>query len=209
MNNGDKKLYNTTLALAGIFQAAALVRDLAKTGTADSDAFQTSISSIYKIDAADVTSIYGGVQGLRLGFAELIQMLGNDKISSDAYLSRYVISMIHLERKLIKNPEMLSALTRRIKYAVSQANYFSAVHPRVIASLADIYVTTLGKLPFRIQILGQAKFLNQEEVIHKIRALLLAGVRSVVLWRQMGGKRWHLFLWRSRITKMAKRLLTK
>ena len=177
MKQIDDKLKNITIALAGIFQAAALVRDLAKTGVADNEAFQTSITSIYKIDAADVVSVYGGLQGLRIGLTELINVLGNDKVSSDAYVSRYVISMIHLERKLVKDPEMLSALTRRIKYAVSQANYFSEIHPRVIASLADIYVTTLGKLPFRVQILGQAKFLNQEEVIHKMRALLLAGVR--------------------------------
>lgn len=207
MNNIDKKLYDTTIALAGVFQAAGLVRDLARSGVADSEAFQTSISSIYQIDAADVVAVFGGLKGLRLGLTELISLLGNDKVSTDAYLSRYVISMIHLERKLLKNPELLNALTRRVKYAVSQAKYFSDIHPRVISSLADIYITTLGTLPFRIQILGQAKFLNQEEIIHKIRALLLAGVRSVVLWRQMGGKRWHLFLWRARITKMAQQLL--
>lgn len=209
MNATDKKFYNLTISLAGIFQAAALVRDLAKTGVADEEAFYATITSIYKIDAPDVISVYGGINGLRVGLTEMIKLLGSDKISSDAYMSRYVISMMHLERKLIRNSEILSTLTRRIKYAVSQANYFSDIHPRVMGSLADIYVTTLGKLPFRVQILGQAKFLNQEETIHKIRALLLAGVRSVILWRQLGGRRWQLFLWRSRFTKIAKELLSK
>lgn len=203
----DKKFFSLTVALAGVFQAAGLVRDLAKSGAVDSEAFQASISSIYQIDAADTISVYGGLKGLRLGFNELVLLLGNEKLSTDAYLSRYVISMIHLERRLIKNKELMNGLTRRIKYAVSQAKYFSDTHPRVISSLADIYISTLGTLPFRIQVLGQAKFLNQEETIHKIRALLLAGVRSVVLWRQMGGKRWHLFLWRNKITRLAKQLL--
>lgn len=210
MSNPDLKLRNMTLALAGIFQAAALVRDIAKTGTVDERAFATTIGSIYEIDAIDVPAVYGGTaQGLKLGCAELMKLLGSDKSHTDPSISRYVISMIHMERKLMKNPEMLKTLTRRVHYAVSQANYFSKTHSQVISSLADVYITTLGTLPFRIQVLGQAKFLHQEDVIKKVRALLLAGVRSTVLWRQIGGKRWHLFLWRNKITRMAKQLLNK
>lgn len=44
-------------------------------------------------------------------------------------------------------------------------------------------------------------------MILKIRALLLAGVRSAVLWRQVGGRRWQLFLWRNKFAKLAKKLI--
>lgn len=203
----NTKLYNITLALAGILQAAALVRDFAKNGAGDETAFQTSINSIYKIEAPNTLGVYGDVQGLRLGLLELVRLFGNDKAPPDPYLSRYVISIIHLERKLVKNKEMLSTLTRRIKHAVSQATYFSSTHPTVLTSLGDIYEQTLGKVAFRIQVIGQAKFLSQPDILIKIRALLLAGVRSAVLWRQVGGQRWQLFLWRGRIAKMAKELL--
>lgn len=207
VNDVDKKLYHIALALAGMFQAAVLVRDLARNGIVDEEAFQTTIGSIYQIDADSVSAVYGGVAGLRLGFNELVNLFNNEKARNDPAISRYVISMIHLERKLTKNPEMLQLLTRRVHYAVNQAGYFSKTHPTVIASLADIYINTLGTLNFRIQVLGQAKFLNQEAVIKKVRALLLAGVRSTVLWRQVGGKRWQLFLWRNKLTKIAKQLL--
>jgi high frequency lysogenization protein len=209
MTKTDQKLQNTVIALAGIFQAASLVRDLAKNGTADEAAFQASINSIYKIDATSVTAVYGSVSDLRLGLIEIIRLLGNERSAPEQSFSRYVISILHLERKLMSNKSVLDTLARRIKHAISQVNYFSITHPTVLRSLADIYINTLGTFPFRIQILGQAKFLNQEEVIFKIRALLLAGVRSAVLWRQIGGRRWQLFLLRSKIAKIAKQLLEK
>jgi high frequency lysogenization protein len=207
MNITDKKFFNITLALGGMFQSAALVRDLAKDGMADEKAFVTSINSIYKIDASDVPEIYGDAQGVQLGLRELIRLLGSDKTTTDPYIGRYVISLMHLERKLIRTPDMLAALKRRINYATSQANYFSSTHPTVLTSLADTYLNTLGTLPFRIHVMGQVKFLQQADVIGKIRALLLAGVRSTVLWRQMGGTRWQLFLQRNKLSEMAKEIL--
>jgi high frequency lysogenization protein len=207
MNISDQKFYNMTLALAGIFQAATLVRDLAKTGVADDVAFQTAINSLYKIDAKDVPEVYGGARGLRVGLQEIIRLLGNDKAATDPYIGRYVISLLHLERKLVRNKAMLDALRRRIEFAVSQANYFSPTHPTVLASLADIYLNTLGTLPFRIPVLGQVKFLQQADIINKVRALFLAGVRSTVLWRQLGGTRWQLFLQRNKLIQMAQKVL--
>lgn len=207
MNPTDKKLYNITLALAGIFQAAIIVHDLAKTGNADEAAFTTSINSIYKIDAHDTTEIYGNAHNLQVGLQALIKLFGTDKNPNHVYISRYVISMLHLERKLIKNKTLLDVLSRRIKHAVSQANYFSNTHPTVIASLADTYVNSVGKLSFRLHVLGQAKYLNQSEVANKVRAILLAGIRSTVLWRQLGGNRLQLFFWRNKLANMAKQIL--
>lgn len=203
----DTKTQDRVLALAGIFQAARLVHDLAKNGKLDEEAFTTSINSIYKVDAKDVPDVYGGKSSVRVGLRVLLRLFDSERESTDLYISRYVISMIHLEKKLTRNTSMLTNLARRVRYAISQANYFSSIHPTVIASLADIYVSTLGSLPFRIHVFGQAKFLNQTETIEKIRALLLAGVRSAVLWRQLGGSRWHLFFKRQQIVKVAKQLL--
>ncbi len=209
MSEVNQKYYNITLALAGVFQAAVLVRDLAKDGAVNEDAFNALINSIYKIDAPDVVTVYGGEQNVRMGLLEIIHLLGNDKKPTDPTISRYVISMFHLERKLIHRAEMLSTLTRRVNIAISQAKYFSPTHPNVIASLADIYLNTLGTLPYRIQILGNAKYLNQTEIVNKVRAILLAGVRSAVLWQQMGGARWQIIFCRSKLTNMAKQILQK
>ncbi len=196
-----------TLALAGMFQAASLVRDLARTGTVDESAYETTISSIYKIDADSVSAIFNGAANLKTGLKEIPQLLSRNKTTTDPYIGRYVISLLHLERKLSKNTEMLNQLKRRINYAISQANYFHPTHPTVIASLADIYLKTLGTLPFRIQVVGQAKFLNQTDILNKVRTLLLAGVRATVLWRQIGGTRWQLLFSRNKLVNAAKEIL--
>lgn len=207
IKTNEQKLRDITLALAGIFQAATLVRDLAKVGQADEAVYETSINSIYKIDAPTAADVFNGANNVRIGLQELILLLSNNKSATDPYIGRYVISLLHLERKLNKNADMRNHLKRRIHYVISQASYFSATHPTVIGSLADIYLKTLGTLPFRIQVMGQAKFLNQPELLNKVRALLLAGVRSAVLWRQVGGSRWHLLFSRNKLIEMAQKLL--
>ena len=50
-------------------------------------------------------------------------------------------------------------------------------------------------------------FLNQSYTMNKIRALLLAGIRSAVLWRQLGGHRWQLFLMRHSMIESSKQWL--
>lgn len=209
MQKNEKKNVERSLALAGVFQSAALVRDLARTGKTEKIAFDTSIQSIYKIDVNTVEQVYGGtINGLRLGLQELVNLLAYTKRDYDRELTRYLIGLMHLERKLIRSPEIKKNLSRRIKHAISQANYFSASPQLIINSLADIYVATLGALPFRLHVVGQGKHLGHAETVSKIRAALLAGVRSAVLWRQLGGSRWQLFLMRHKLIGIGKKLLT-
>lgn len=208
MKKNEKKMLELSLALAGIFQSAALVRDLARTGQVENVAFNTSIQTIYQIDAISVEQVYGKVAGLRLGLQELVNLLEHTKVTHDRDISRYLMGLMHLERKLIRSSEIKQTLSKRIKHAVTQANYFSSSPQLIINDLADIYVATLGCLSFRLHVVGPGKYLNQAAIIRKIRAALLAGVRSAVLWRQLGGSRWQLILMRNKLIGIAKRLLT-
>ncbi|MFZ0219809.1 MAG: high frequency lysogenization protein HflD [Candidatus Aquirickettsiella sp.] len=208
MQNNEKQNVERSLALAGVFQSAALVRDLARTGKTEKLAFDTSIQSIYTIDVRTVEQVYGGtINGLRLGLQELTNLLTYTKIKQDRELTRYLIGLLHLERKLIRSPATKTNLSRRIKHAISQANYFASSPQLIINSLADIYVSTLGTLPFRLHVVGQGQYLSHAETVSKIRAALLAGVRSAVLWRQLGGSRWQLFLMRHKLLGIGKKLL--
>ena len=40
----------------------------------------------------------------------------------------------------------------------------------------------------------------------KIRACLLAGIRSAVLWRQVGGSKWQLLFHRKKLVQAAQQL---
>ncbi len=192
-----------TLALAGVFQASSLVKQLARTGRIDQSAFLTSIQSIFKVDVENAADVYEMPEHLNLGLKELIRLFTNNKLPKDPEIARYVFSLLHLEKKLSKNTKMLHQLRTGIERATTQAAHFSPTHDNVMANLASLYTDTLSTFNFRIHVVGDPLYLNQTYHVNKIRALLLAGVRSAVLWQQLGGRHWQLLISRSSILASA------
>ena len=78
---------------------------------------------------------------------------------------------------------------------------------RSFEALATLYQDTISTLPFRIQVQGKVEHLQDERIANRIRALLLAGIRFAVLWHQIGGRPWHLFVLRGRINRIATSML--
>jgi high frequency lysogenization protein len=202
----NDRMQEKTLALAGIFQAAALVKLLAKTGKSLEPFFKQSIESLFKTDANDVPEVFGGIENVRLGLEELVRLFSqhNPKVPKDGDMARYVLSILHLERKIQKQTKMLNQIQTGIERAKNQAAIYSTTHENVIANLASIYTDTAGSFKFRIYVAGEPLYLNQTHMVNKIRALLFAGIRSAVLWRQMGGGRWVLLISRSKLLQTAK-----
>lgn len=196
------------LALAGVFQAAALVKQLAKTGRAEETSFLASIRSIFKVEAATTLEIYEDTKQFALGLNELIRLFSNHKLPKDPEIARYVFSLLHLERKLSQQDAILAQIRHGIERAATQAQHFSPTHENVMANLASLYTDTLSTFSFRIHVTGEPLYLSQTPTINKVRALLLAGIRSAVLWQQLGGRRWQLLLNRTAILEAARRWLT-
>lgn len=198
-----KNYYDITLALAGIFQAILLLKNIAKTGKADEAAFLTTINTIYKIAPQNTATVYDGPNSLYLGLKEVVNFFDAQKKIQDPETTRYLLGLLYLEKKLSRNKKMQSDLRTCIKQATQQARFFPPTHPTILANLAEGYSKTLGSLSFRIAIVGRTNYLKRQDLMDKIRALLLAGVRSVVLWRQVGGTRWELLWGRKQILKIA------
>ena len=57
----------------------------------------------------------------------------------------------------------------------------------MLATLGTLYADTVSHLRPRVMVQGNPHYLGQADIISEIRAVLLAAVRSAVLWRQMGG----------------------
>lgn len=207
--NKNERLYHTTLALAGIFQAATLVKQIAYTGEYDKEAFKASILSIYNTDPPNVVSVYGSVQALKLGLNQLSRLLVSTNNDRDTDIQRYLMGLIYLERKLAHKKEMLSFISNRINVVKQQATFFEITHPNLLASLADIYTNSISTFKLRIHVAGKREYISQPAILDKIRALLLAGIRSAVLWQQVGGSRWQLLLERKKIVYTAQQILTE
>ena len=199
---------NITLALAGMAQAASLVSELACHGNYEKKAFATSIQSIYKINSDSVAEIYQPLDGLHLGLVKLGGLLSYQKQSVNKDMLRYFTGMLVLERKIIRQQSTLTLLHERLQTIISQVNYFSSLHEVVLENLASLYSDIFSPLQPRIIVTGKTEYLQTADIIHKIRALLLAGIRSTVLWRQIGGRRSQLIFHRAKILATNKSLLS-
>lgn len=188
-----------TLALAGVFQAAQLVHELAQRGLVDQKTLETSVGSILVTDPETTEDIYGGdFFNLQPGAKALRRTLMKDRELHPNVL-RYAMSILVLQDKLNKQPAMLTAIGQRLDVIKGQVRHFNTTHENVLAALAGLYQDTLSTLSFRIQVQGDPNILQQQGNADKIRTLLLAGIRSAMLWSQAGGKRWKLLFSRKRI----------
>ncbi len=197
---------NKTIALSGIFQACLLIKQLAWEGKCNQEAFDTAIYSLLQIDSASVISVYQNLNNLNLGFKLLIDFLNKNK-KKDIEITRYVFSLLYLEQKLVKRPDLINIIKSGITRANIQSNLFHLNHENVIANLAGIYVDTLSTFSFRIYINGNQTFLTNYHTTNKIRSILLAGIRSAVLWRQLGGSKLQLFFKKNIFLACAKQML--
>lgn len=200
-------LQDITLALAGIVQATTLVEQVAKTGQVEQDAYKCSIESLFDLNPGSTLAVYGGsAQNLRLGLEALRSMLaGQQHKHQDAM--RYALSALHLQKKLAGRKDMLNVIASRMAQAANQAEHFSTTHENVIGNIGNIYSETISTFSFRIQVMGDYNYLQQARIASQIRALLLAAIRSAMLWRQLGGNRWQLLLKRKAITAEIDKLL--
>jgi high frequency lysogenization protein len=189
---------NQTIALAGIAQVAVLVQQLATTGTCDQQAMEASIGSVLKIDSDSAADIYGGLGGLKLGFDQLNGQITGEKAPNPEQ-ARYAAAIVFLERKLSDRKDFLSTIQAGIVKAQAQTEQFGELHDNVLANLGDLYHGTISTLQPRIMVNGEQRFLSRPDIANKIRALLLAGIRSALLWRQCGGSRWKFIFYRKKI----------
>lgn len=201
-----KTIHNQTIALAGIAQAVYLVRQIATQGSADTPAMEASIGSTLKIDAENVEEVYGGLEGVATGLQQLKKQLGA-RDTMDPEQARYAAAVVFLERKLAERPYMRKEIRSGVEKAVAQAEHFGILHENVLANLAEIYQKTISTIQPRILIGGNQDYLTDRANADKIRALLLAAIRSAVLWRQCGGSRWKFLFGRGRLLQEIDRLL--
>ena len=75
------------------------------------------------------------------------------------------------------------------------------------AAVAELYTRTLSNLTPRIVVNGSPQYLRNPRTVNWVRTLLFAGLRSAVLWRQLGGGRFKLLFGRRRLMEQAHELL--
>lgn len=203
----SKTIHDRTLALAGVFQSAWLVDQVARTGMVPQAEYETSIASLFEFSPASTEAVFGSRYEIRRGIQTLAEQLEGSEEKRNLYVMRYAVGLIQLERKLSADKAMLGRISDELEGASHQLRHFGLTHSNVIARLADIYSNTISTLTPRIMVSGENNHLQNQENANKVRALLLAGIRAAVLWNQCGGKRWHLLFQRRKLLNEALSLL--
>lgn len=188
------------LALAGVFECAALVDRLARTGQIQEGPLACMLASLLVRDPQNTLEVYGGDHlNLRDGLRALAGALERNPGSLPRETLRYAVALLALQRQLDKRGDMLEVIGKRLPQIDSQAQLFGIAHDNVVSACAALYQDTLSTFRQRIQVHGEMRYLQDTRNAEKIRALLLAGIRSAMLWRQLGGRRWQLLFSRRKL----------
>ena len=160
------------------------------------------IGSLLVRNPPSTLDVYGGSDlNLRDGYRALVSALERDPASLQRDPLRYALALLALERQLNKRDDMLQVMGSRLDQVQQQVEHFGPTHENVIANCGSLYQDTISTFRQRIQVQGDSRHLQQANNAAKIRALLLAGIRSARLWRQLGGHRWQLVFSRSKLLK--------
>ena len=187
------------LALAGLLQALKQVRQIADTGQADAGVVATAIDSVFRIDAESPLAVYGGASGLRPGLLLLRGYFGND--GKDELLPRLALAVLQLERRFVRDAAMAQRVHEGVLALAPAAVRLGNQHPDVLAALGALYADTICHLRPGVLVQGNPHYLGQTGVVAEIRAMLLAALRSAVLWRQLDGSLWDFLLRRRELVQ--------
>lgn len=187
------------LALAGLVQALRQVRQIAETGQADTAVVATALDSVFRIDADSPAAVYGNARALVPGLNLLRDYFSNQ--GTDELLPRLALAVIQLERRFVREGETAARVHDGIVALSPSAQRLGSMHPDVLAALGSLYADTVSHLRPRVLVQGNPHYLGQAGVVAEIRAVLLAALRSAVLWRQLGGSLWDFLLRRSEMAQ--------
>lgn len=185
-------MHERILALAGLMQALKQVRRIADTGQADAAVLSTALDSVFRIDAESPESVYGTSAALRPGLLLLREYFGNE--SKDEALPKLALAVLQIERRFVRDEAMAQQVHEGILAAAPMAERLGSVHPDVLTALGKLYADTVSQLRPKVMVQGNPHYLGQADIVSEIRAILLAALRSAVLWRQLGGNLFDFLL---------------
>lgn len=201
-------LENQTLALAGMFQSAVLIEQLAYKGQVNQAAFDCSVDSLFAFEAENTLEIFGDVFGLSRGMQALTNHLGGRGQVSGKNLAYYIMSMMKVSANLIKDGALANRLQTELQTIQQQSIDFEMSRNNTINKIDGLYQNTISKIQPRVIIRGEQNYLSNNDTAAKVRTLLLAGIRAAVLWHQLGGSKWTLIISRKKYVENAKRFMS-
>ncbi|WP_018293967.1 high frequency lysogenization protein HflD [Mariprofundus ferrooxydans] len=199
------------IALAAITQAVYLVDSIARKGLADAEDCRTLMNSLFADTVRaehDVAQLYDGITNLQTGLRICSSILKGDTLPQHKTIMSYSAGLMALESKLTKENNVRQTLASGMQRIAGQKKYFGdAMHPNIVAAVADLYGETISTMKPRIIVRGKSEHLSQQANTRRVRALLMAGLRAAHLWHRQGGGHMNLLFRRNALAKEMDALL--
>lgn len=194
---------NQTTALAGMFLATELVQSIATSGKYDEGVMRIALESLFTMESESVPAVFGGKANLRPGLQRLVSQLGGTDTPKDMQITRYVLTLLKLSGNL--PADTMQQIRRGLEEAEKLRLHFDTLDMKVISMLASVYSRNVSPVSPKIYVQGNPTYLQQDNHANCVRACLLAGIRSAVLWKQCGGSRLKLLVGRQKLIAQANR----
>lgn len=229
MNTNDfTAVEQQTICLAAICQVSSQILQLARHGTWDEEDSRILIRALAVDSATPLEEIYPIAKvtpGLKSFFKTFSKNNGTGPkfTDSDIDVARMVVKFLNLGTSIYKQlfdmhsfsifpnkwkfrHELLSKLDNALTQAKNSG--YSPTSDMNTANIAAVYMEEISaRTKGDIKIFGKALYLKQPIIQNRIRTLIFAAVRAVVLWRQLGGKRRIFIFRRNQMLSCAQRLL--
>lgn len=213
-------IYSETLALAALFQSAAQIQRVARSGSVDEHTIAPLMRALVITDPDAIEDIYDPKR-LESGLNQLLTSLYPKEAAQpkNAELIKIAFSILGLVSNLEKQDMIYSQLDREVD---SLRSNVLLMHPDyeteednilmdydVIKLYSGIYSNLISPNFPKLIIYGEEHYLRRTELQEMIRALLLSGIRASILWHQVGGKRYSLMFRYKDIIECARNVLNK
>ena len=223
MNQNYSELEHQIICFAAICQSVGQISTLAHKGTWDEESSRIAIRALAVDSPNSIDEIYP-LEKLQSGFKFFFETFESNR--TDAQMidqSRMVMYIIHLgtsfyKQLIVKSPlakifsmqkvpkDVLDMLDQALNK--SRQYGYSPTSNENVANIAEVYTAKISKITASsFKIYGNACYLKQQVIQDRIRTLIFAAIRAVILWRQLGGKGRDLLFNRKKMFTCAHQLL--
>ncbi|MFT5504322.1 MAG: high frequency lysogenization protein [Gammaproteobacteria bacterium] len=202
-------LHNQGIALAGMFQAATLIDDIAHRGQCPSEIFEPCFDSLFEFEASSGIEIFGNLSNISFGLQEALNFLTGNRTQQTATIPYYLFSALKLSDQIISNASIRDEITRELRQVAEQTESFELPLSNCISKVGGLYQKIISPLSPRIIVKGNPNYLTNENNAARVRALILCVIRSAVLWKQSGGSKWRILFFRKKLSNIIQELLNE
>lgn len=199
-----------TYLIGALYQSVELIHHIATTGKCSYQDYKHILMALQVKQFSSIADTFGAETHLQSGLHACekyyAMRLGAHDTNAITQINRYFAELFKLESNLRKKPKVMEKIAQRVNSIEDVFHAIDTNMEKIIKQCATIYAEEVSPNTPRILIRGTENHLKNLFNAQKVRTLLLSGLRITLLWREVGGKQWHLLIKRKKIIETCQHL---